>query len=350
MRATDKDIRHLDGLYEGRRAYHGDMHNHGATGGSSDGKSTLDEWKRDLKKLQMDFVAILDHKQVRHMYLPEWDDSIFIGGTEPGTIIKECTASKREMHYNMIFDDPKKLEALLSEFEEYKFEGGCEGHFVYCVYPRSRFLEIIDSVMSKGGFFVYPHPKQYVNSDDPLEYWFRDRIGIEVFYYDMRNQWTADNYKLWTDLLALGKKVFACSGEDGHSYARDTALTTFYAEEKKSSCYIKHMREGDFTCGSVGIRMAMGETRMGGECDFEGKKLIVGVGDFHVSVKKHDHSYRIKILDDSGVVYSEGISAEESSYFVIDARDVAFYRVEVFDETENLRIAIGNPIWNSKKV
>ena len=80
MRASQNEINQINGIYNGRRAYQGDMHNHGATGGTSDGKCTLEQWKIDLERLGMDFVAILDHKQVRHMYLPEWDDSIFIGG------------------------------------------------------------------------------------------------------------------------------------------------------------------------------------------------------------------------------------------------------------------------------
>ena len=349
MRANENEIRGIEKLYAGRKAYQGDLHNHGATGGTSDGKCPLDRWKTDLEALDMDFVAILDHKQVRHMYLPEWDDSIFIGGTEPSTIIKECKATKREMHYNMIFADPKQLEKHLEDFEEYKFEGGAEGHFVYGAYPRETFCRMIESVLGKGGFFVYPHPKQYVNSDDPLEYWFRDGIGIEVFYHDMRNQWTADNYKLWCDLLALGKRVYACSGEDGHAYARDTALTTIYAEEKRSACYIEHLRVGDFVCGSVGIRMCMGETLMGGTCAFEGQKLTVAVGDFHRSVKNPDHQYRVDVLDNNGVVFSEAVKCDEISYFTVDASSGAdFYRVEVFDETEGIRIAIGNPIWNEK--
>ena len=41
-----------------------------------------------FSKTKLDFAAILDHKQVRHMYLPEWDNSIFIGGTEAGATMK----------------------------------------------------------------------------------------------------------------------------------------------------------------------------------------------------------------------------------------------------------------------
>ncbi len=39
------DFSKLDKLYEGRRAYYGDYHDHGATGGTSDGKTTLEDWK-----------------------------------------------------------------------------------------------------------------------------------------------------------------------------------------------------------------------------------------------------------------------------------------------------------------
>ena len=42
MYATDKEISHLEALYEGRRAFYGELHDHGATGGTADGKRRLD--------------------------------------------------------------------------------------------------------------------------------------------------------------------------------------------------------------------------------------------------------------------------------------------------------------------
>ena len=71
---------------------------------------------------------------------------------------------------------------LLTEFEEYQFEGGAEGHFVYPSFTRERFCELINAVKAKGGYFVHPHPKQYLDSSEPLDYWFCDETGIEVFY------------------------------------------------------------------------------------------------------------------------------------------------------------------------
>ena len=348
--ATEADVLHIDALYEGRRIYFGDLHNHSASGGTSDGKRPLSHWKGALEALKMDFVAILDHRQVRHMYLDEWEDGLFICGTEPGTRIVDCAAvrdGKNEMHYNMLFPSPKPLEELLFEFSEYQFEGGREGHFRYPSFTRERFTELVSAVISKGGHFVHPHPKQYMDSADPLDYWFCDNTGIEVFYRDMRNDYTKENYKLWCDLLSLGKRVYASAGEDLHTCANDTALTAIYSEEKSSAAYIAHLREGDYVCGSVAMRMCIGDTKMGGKCDFKDKKLCVAVDAFHRSVKNKEHIYRLDLIDDTGVVSTKMIACDLPACFTFDIDEAArFYRVEVFDATENLRIAIGNPIWN----
>ena len=346
MKAEFLDIVNLNKEYKDRFAVYGDLHNHGATGGSSDGKRPLSHWKGALEALGMDFAAILDHRQVRHMYLPEWDDSIFISGTEPGTEITDSGANVKFMHYNMLFENKAQLEELLSEFPEYCFEGGAEARFVYPSFTKERFRELIAAVKAKGGFFVYPHPKQLMESDDPLDYWFADETGIEVFYGDFRNTSTEENYALWCDLLSLGKRVLACAGEDGHACAKDTALTTIYVEKKHCPSYLEYLRYGDFVCGGVGIKMCIGDTRMGGSCDFKNKRLVVYVGDLHRSVKNYEHRYEAVLLSDSGVVFTADVSLSQDNYFAVDCEDVRFYRLEVFDKTSGVRIAVGNPIWN----
>ena len=229
MMITEKDMQKLENLYSGCRAYHGELHDHSNSGGTSDGKCTMEEWVKEMAELDMDFAAILDHRQVRHMYLPEWKDGLFIGGSEPGTSISDSKADNKGLHYNMLFTGPEPLEELLAEFPEYQFEGGAEGHFKYPSFTRERFCQLIDTVKAKGGFFVHPHPKQVMVSDDPLDYWFRDETGLEVFYCEMTHQYTEANYKLWTDLLAAGKRIWACAGGDKHAHPDDKALTTFYS-------------------------------------------------------------------------------------------------------------------------
>ena len=346
MKATIEDIKRIEYCYGSRRAFHGELHDHSASGGTSDGMRTLEHWRGAMEALKMDFAAILDHKQVRHMYIPQWKDGLFIGGTEPGTKISDADAEYNAVHYNMIFENAEPLIELLQEFPEYNFTGGPEGHFEYPEFTRQRFCELIDAVFEKGGFFVHPHPKQLMRSDDPLQYWFRDGMGIEVFYEYIDGKKTEENYKLWCELLSLGKKIYATAGCDLHECCHDTALTTIYAEEKKNKCYIHRLREGDFVCGPVGIKMCVGNTRMGGECEFGSEKLTVCVSDFHKSVYNSDHKFRLDIISDTGAVKSYKFHCDKPFYASIKTSDKArFYRAEIFDINRNLRIAISNPIW-----
>ena len=87
---------------------------------------------------------------------------------------------------------------------------------------------------------------------------------------------------------------------------------------------------------------------MGGKCKFEGQRLVVTVGKFHKSVKNPDHTFRLDLISDKGLVESYEFSSEEPFSIAIDTEDVAFYRTEIFDVNKNLRIAMGNPIWNEK--
>ena len=347
MKATELEIQKLEELYAGRKAFFGDLHNHADTSDRSDGLRPLSHWRGALEALKLDFAAILDHGQVEHMYLPEWEDGLFLGATEPGTWITDSKAEKNCIHYNLIFDDVKPMEALLEAFPEYEFTGGITGRFKYPKFTTARFCELVDFVMDHGGFFVHPHPKQVMVSDDPLDYLFREYTGLEVFYGDLRNAYTEANYKLWLDLLALDKKVYATGGNDNHAVAADTALTCIYADEKKNAAYVARLREGDIVCGSVGIRMAVGDTRMGGTCDFKDGRLLLNVQDFHRSVRNPEHAYRIDLFDDKGIVASEEISCEEPAFFAYDTDGAAkFYRAEVVDVKTGYRIALGNPIWN----
>lgn len=350
MKATKAQIAHLEKLYTGRKAYHGELHDHSASGGTSDGMRTLEHWRGAMEALKIDFAAILDHKQVKHMYAPQWSDGLFLGGTEPGTVIVDADAEKKSVHYNMIFENAEPLMELLSEFPEYEFTGGPEGHFEYPNFTRARFAELAEAVDKKGGFFVHPHPKQLMIADDPLQYWFRDGMGIEVIYDALDDERTEANYKLWCDLLALGKKVYATAGCDRHCCGSDTALTTIYASEKTNKAYIERLREGDFVAGAVGIKMCVGKTRMGGDADFDGKKLTVGVADFHRSVAVPERKYRLDVLDEQGIVESKIFRCGEPVYLTLNTReDAELYRAEVTELYGNVRVAIGNPIWRKQK-
>ena len=63
---VSEDVMTLNTLYAGLQPYYGELHDHANTGGTSDGKQTLDVWKTELEKLEMDFATIVDHKQASH--------------------------------------------------------------------------------------------------------------------------------------------------------------------------------------------------------------------------------------------------------------------------------------------
>lgn len=347
-KAAENEIRRLEDAYRGRSVYHGELHDHSNSSGTSDGKCTLDVWKKEMTELKMDFAAILDHRQVRHMYQPEWDEKFFICGTEPGTMITDSHADQGSLHYNMLFPGPAALEKLLADFPEFQFEGTREGHFQYPSFTRERFGKLMDAVRSLGGFFVLPHPRQIMVTRDVMDFWYRDHTGIEVFYRSFDDPATAENYPVWTELLQRGKVVWVCAGGDKHNHPGTGALTTIYAEERRGNAYLPHLRCGDFTCGSVGIRMLLGDTRTGGETTFrKDEKLILSVGDLHESVCIAGHTYSVLLLDDKGVVFESPVAPGETAYFSLPVSEKArWMRAEVFDQTRGLRIAIGNPIWN----
>ena len=350
MKWTKEDLALLESLYEGRNPYFGELHDHADTGGTSDGKLPLEGWKKALEQLEMDFATIVDHKQVRHMYLPEWDSSIFIGGTEPGTKITDDQIENSIIHYNMLFSRPEQLEQLLEAFPEFKFEGGPQGHFGYPGFTRARFTELVNKVTDLGGFFVHPHPTSKMKSDDPLDYWFRDETGLEVlytFYQEPGSQHCWENFALWKKLLALGKRVYATAGNDEHNVPKDKALTTIYARRKHSESYMQQLRKGDFVCGGVGIKMCVGHTPMGGKTDFSGKRVVLCVDKFHKSLLHPEHTYRVELQDDTGTVFCWEFIPGEPAWFAVDADpEKRFYRAEVYDNEKEFPIALGNPIWN----
>jgi hypothetical protein len=239
-----------------------------------------------------------------------------------------------------------------------------DGLFDYYPMSSAEFTQIIQEVLASGGYFVIPHPCQTAMeiapegveswvAEDLMEYYFCDGIGYEVFYHISNNQTARDeqtkqNYDLWTGLLALGKKVYASAGSDVHNLPTDRGLSTVYSSQKLDTSYIEQLRKGNYTAGPVGVRMNIGETTMGGTGDFSGKRVVFSVGDFHTNFLNTAHSYRVDLVSDTGVVFSQKFVPGETQYFAFDADEAAkFYRVEVHDENlPYTLLALGNPIWN----
>ena len=358
--ATEADIAKLDAAYVGMQAHHGQLHDHAKTGRKSDGKATLQEWIAAMPDLGMEFAIIVDHRQTDHLYHELWDPNLFIGGTEVGSIVSDRPEHSQKYHYNIIFPNVTEMEGHLSKFLlEYKFVDGLTADG-YAYMPASRFIEIMDDVLERGGMFVLPHPMQTTPADDvqksPLDYYFRDFIYYEVlydYYSDRQKQIKAyeDNYWLYTGLLAEGKRVYTSAACDRHMAPSNRGLSTVYSKEATGTSYLEQLHVGNVTAGPVGVKMVIGDTVMGGTGSFENQRIVFSVGDFHKDFKCQYDTFRVDLLSDTGVVFSETIDPSQTTTFAFDADPNArFYRVEVHNESlDYTLLAMGNPIWNSAK-
>ena len=376
----ESDIALLDNAYAGRVAYHGELHDHASTGGTSDGHQPLNIWKNVMDSLEIDFATIVDHQQILHMELDLWDNTMFIGGSEAGAMPTGLSASAtgNKMHMNLIFSTSEDFVNTMNAYDalypdrgfrwqEYsaaytgskaeKLAGGWHYTPLYYDYnapSKEQMAQLISIVRKNNGMFVHVHPKanDYIVSENPEDYWFADYTGLEVFYgfsgYAPEQPSTQRNYKLWTDLLAMGKKVWATAGSDKHNMPNTDALTTVYAESKNAQTFLRHISAGDAVCGPVGIRMVIGDATMGGETAFAGQRIVFSVGDFHKSAYNSAHTYRVELHSDTGIVFSQVLEdPTQMAYFALDADATAkFYRVEIHNETTGLMHALGNPIWN----
>ena len=357
--ATDADIEQLEKLYEGRDAYHGNLHDHSDSGDpendpwkTADGKYPLYMWPNFLAEKDLDFVALVDHRQSNHMRRDEWDETMFMGATETGHRRLDSNGEIDAMHYNILMNDPDEFDRILSTFDKFNCTGN--GQFkIYSSNPltEEEFSQLVSMIQEAGGTVVHVHPcyEGYMSSEDPMDYVLGEYTGLEVlcsYDGDMRFSANKDAYDLWVGLLNMGNHLYAFAGSDSHRQTDTVSTSTVYAEERYNDSFLANIVKGDFTAGPVGIRMSVGDAVMGGHTDFSGKRLVVSVDDFQSKEYKADHQYRLDVYNENGLVFSEEFDSTKTAYFAIDAEDCKYYRADVYDVTSDYIFAVGNPIWN----
>lgn len=351
----ETDYVSLETFYEGRNVYYGDLHAHTACGGTSDGKYPMSQWPAAMDEIKLDFAAIVDHRQMRGFFLPEWDEEKFIIGTEPGCRfldLNACRHGQDEVHYNMLFPHKYGLAMVLANFPEYEFRGDeLTGFFVYPNFTKERFAELTRYIQSIGGMVVHPHPKTMLSSDDPMDYYFGEHMYLETLYETFGSHASFKNYDLWVALLKLGKHVYTACGSDTHGDVKNTVVATFYTKEKSGRAFFDQMHTADFTAGAVGMKMAVeapdGQLYpMGSETGYrDGMKLKLRLGDFYEPMWQDETAYELRIYTEKGLVYSSMYNGKETQEITLEVQKRAFYRAEVFDLTHGYRVAVGNPIW-----
>ena len=355
--ATETDIQALLEAYGDRVVRYGELHNHSNSGSRADGYNTIEEIKEEMLRLGIDFYTIVDHRQSGHMYDADWDDTMFIGGTETASKISDLEDGRNAPHYNLVFSDVSKLEKFVADFPEF---------FYYAETPAvgttfnldpmtlARLREMGETIREYGGMLINVHPKfeGYVDYDDPLVYYYGEYTAIEIMTttssgHDSSYVCNKAGYDLWVDLLELGKKVYATYGNDNHKLPNVDSLTTVYTSEKDADEYMQRIMDGDMAPGWVGIRMQVGDVLMGGTTDFEGQRLVISAGEMFSGKYISSHKYAIQLYDDGGILFESELDPSEMNYYAMDADPEAkFYRVVIYDKTTGAHVAVGNPIWN----
>lgn len=355
--ASKADIARLKRLYRGRIPLHGELHDHSASGDpendpwkTADGKVPIAVWPHNLYNLHMDFAALVDHRQSRHMRNAVWDNAIFIGGTETGHR-RYINDIKYALHYNILMWDLDMFERFLAAFPEFHYDNG---YFkLKPPFEEAPFRVMCQAVMDTGAMLVHVHPAHdgYLDSPDPEDYLLAEGAGLEVFcgyYGNMSHPGNQRAYDIWVKLLNMGHRVIATSGSDSHRLSKTVSAATLYSDKRDAERYVKLIRGGDLTAGPVGIRMCIGDACTGGYADFAGQRLVIAVGDFHVLEYRPGHIYRLDVYNEKGLVFSQAFKGSKTAYFAIDAADCKYYRADVYDVTDDHIVAVGNPIWNKK--
>lgn len=344
---VDGDFAPLDKLYAGRTCFFGDFHCHSDSGGTSDGKTPLADYVPRMKELDMDFAAIVDHRQQRHFFLPQWDEQYLICGTEPGTVLEEPEKPtlQRKLHYTMIFPDKTGFQKVMDAFPQYEFTGGTEGTYKYINPTRQELCQIAEYVYSIGGLLSHAHPKQLLASEDPMDYYFSDLVPLETVQGTPESFGTRQNRELWMTLLAMGKRVRTHGSSDAHGPVSNRALTSVYAEKHHSTQIFNRIRLGDCVAGAVGIQMCIDDTPMGSVASFApGKTLYIRVGEFHKAHRKSDTVYSFRLYTEKGLAYCREFNGSPMQIaFSVEKR--MFYRAEIFNESDGHTEALTNPIW-----
>ena len=367
--ASGEDIAALEALYEGKTVAYGDTHGHSKSSQWSDGKVLLEAWKDQMARLEMDFATIVDHRQTLHMDHEQWDDTYFIGGSEPGLDV-EGTEVKihTNIDYSMIFTEKEGLEAVLKEFQDDYDYGFEPGRFKTKFRgDHEKIGKMIQCIKDNGGLFVYVHhflDGAYYDPTDRMNHWFTDKTGFEVYNQIAESYGAEQNtnaYDGWVQLINTGKQLWATHGSDCHSCLPwPRSISTLYASEKNAEGFFRELKAGNLTAGAVGIRMAVGDAVTGSVTSFEGKRVVLAVGDFHPLIvdppydpddpddqQEPTHTFRVDVYDDTGLIFSRDLSTEEMNYFAFDADPSRkYYRATVYDLYLDKIIAVGNPVFN----
>ena len=348
------DFTALDALYEGRRAYYGDLHVHTNCGGTSDGGTPMKDWPAAMDAIGLDFAAVVDHKQMRGYFLPEWDEERFIIGMEPGTTITDVEKVRhglRSMHYCMMFPHKYGLAMVFANFPEFNFRGDeLTGYCAYPAFTKARMAELVEFINSIGGVVVHAHPKEMMCSENPLDYYLGEYSYIETLRNGYGSNLSSRDYEVWKGILAAGKHMYAAVGSDTHNIVKNNSVATFYSKEKNGKAFLEIMKSGDFSVGALGMQMEIDGAPMGSRIEYrDGAVLNIRFDDFYKHEWHENTPYRVRVITDKGIAYESEYNGKLPQKISLKVEKRMFYRVEIFDTVRGYVVSHSNPIWLDKE-
>ena len=366
------DFSALESIYAGLQSTYAGLHEHSDSGKvsrdgkliGSDGKFTLKQWKEELMpELGYDVTAIVDHRQVQHMYSEDWDSDLFICGSEPSTHITDLSSASngKAFHYAMLFDDKEDLGNVVSHFTEFGFRGDDPNPiyhgFGYPDFTKARFQELVDYVRSVGGIISYSHPvgsaddsTTYMTSTDIEDYFRGEFTYFDTFVstgpYTVASQ---KAYGLWEQLLQAGHHIYATAIGDTHS-KKTCDPCAFYTADKKAAQVFQLVKDGNFAAGFMGIKMNIGDKPMGSVAGYQpGEVLTIEAADLfqkHSAVTP-DSRFYLRVFTENGLCAYKKINSTGVTRLAITVQDRAYYHADIYNADNGCAIAIGNPIWKS---
>lgn len=340
-------MQRLDALYAGMKVYYGDFHCHSNSGGTSDGKTPIEEYAAGMDRMGVDFAAIVDHLQMRHFFLPCWDETRMICGTEPSTYLLGTNRPEkaRAFDYTMIFPDKTGLRKVLEQFPFYEFGGAWDDSFARADLTWEQLKQVFRAVCEVGGLMAHAHPRQMMDSDDPLDYCFADDMWLETVHVDNQAYSTMQNRALWVKLLNLGKRMRTYGSSDSHAGVSNRGLTGVYSPRHFSTDIFEQVRSGNCTAGGVAVRMCIGDAPMGSEISYTpGRILSISVDGFHPAHYCADAVYSLRVYTDAGLAFVREFKGTQV-HLGLPVQQRMYYRAEIWNESDGYPVALTNPIW-----
>lgn len=346
--------KYLDEIYQDTNAYYGDLHVHSESCGKSDGHTPIAEYTKYMDELGMDFVNIVDHKQIAHAFLPAFDNDRMMIGTEWAVSFTDVPNENTSngfagIHFNMVFRDAHDFQKVLDAFTELKFKGDLETGYL-AGYPRMttrRFAELAEFLTENGAILVLAHPTtcnyDYSTAESSF---FGENTYFEVLY-SYTPQSVPANYEAWQRLLNAGHHIYVSGGCDTHRALKNDCISTFYTKNRHNTDYFDAMKAGNYTVGCLGMKMTIDDTPMGGTTSYaKGKVLNLRTDDLFRTGYNKKHAFKLQIVTDQGVAYCvENFDMSQPFECAIKIEDRMYYRAEVLDMETGVPVALSNPIW-----